>query len=74
MVELMLDEEYILSISDPIHDLLLRLVGEYLVLGGLPEVVQAWIDHEELDRCGEILDLITAACRQDFAKYSNRCR
>lgn len=72
MIELMLDEEYILSISDPIHNLLLRLVGEYLVLGGLPEVVQAWIDHEEPDRCGEILDVITAACRQDFTKYSKR--
>jgi predicted AAA+ superfamily ATPase len=72
MVELMLEEKYMLSIGDPIHDLLLRLVGEYLVLGGFPEVVQTWIDHEELDRCGEILDVITAACRQDFTKYSKR--
>ena len=72
MVELMLDEKYILSISDPIHDLLLRLVGEYLVLGGLPEVLQAWIDDEDLDRCGEVLDVITAGCRQDFTKYSKR--
>ena len=55
-----------------IHDRLLRLAGEYLGLGGLPEVVNTWIEHEDLRRCGDILDVIATAYRQDFAKYAKR--
>jgi predicted AAA+ superfamily ATPase len=61
-----------LPVSTPVHERLLRLVGEFLVLGGLPQAVQAWIEHEDLNRCGEILDVIVAAYRQDFAKYAKR--
>lgn len=61
-----------LSISDPVHERLLRLVGDFLVLGGLPEVIETWIHHEDLNRCGEVLDIVVAAYRQDFAKYAKR--
>jgi predicted AAA+ superfamily ATPase len=60
------------AIGGAIHERLLALVGEYLVVGGLPEVVATWIAHEDAARCGEVLDVIVAAYRQDFAKYSKR--
>jgi predicted AAA+ superfamily ATPase len=58
--------------SPPVHDRLLRLVGEFLVLGGLPEVVETWVRHRDPSRCGELLDLVVAAYRQDFARYARR--
>jgi predicted AAA+ superfamily ATPase len=72
MAELLLDDQAPFSIGTPIHERLLRLAGEFLVFGGLPEVIEAWIKHEDLDRCGEILDVLVAAYRQDFAKYAKR--
>jgi len=72
MAEHVLDDQALLSMSNPVHEQLLRLLGEYLVLGGLPEVVSTWIDHEELGRCGDILDVNVSAYRQDFAKYAKR--
>lgn len=72
MAERLLDDQALFSIGAPVHERLLRLAGEFLVLGGLPEVVETWIEHENLERCGEILDLIVAAYRQDFAKYAKQ--
>lgn len=68
----LIDASSSLSISDPVHERLLRLLGEYLVLGGMPEVIGAWIKHEDLNRCGEVLDMIVTAYRQDFGKYAKR--
>ena len=61
-----------LSCTEPVHGQFLRLAGEYLVLGGLPEVVGCWVGHGNLNRCGDILDVVAAAFRQDFAKYAKR--
>jgi hypothetical protein len=72
MAEHLLDAPSPLTIGDPIHEQLLRLVAEYLVLGGLPEVVAAWLEDNNIDRCREILDMIVSAYRQDFAKYAKR--
>jgi len=72
LVELLIDASPSLSISDPVHERLLRLVGEYLALGGLPEVIGTWIKHEDWNRCGEVLNMIVTAYRQDFAKYAKR--
>ena len=72
MVEHLIGPASPTSISDPVHERLVRLVGEYLVTGGLPEVVAAWIDDEDLDQCCDILDLIVTSYRQDFAKYAKR--
>ncbi len=72
LAERLLDDEGLDSIGTPVHERLLRLAGEFIVLGGLPEVVESWIQHEDLERCGQILDVLVAAYRQDFAKYAKR--
>jgi predicted AAA+ superfamily ATPase len=72
LAKLLLDDEALFTLGDPVHERLLRLAGEFLVLGGLPEVVATWIKHEDLERCGEVLDVLVAAYRQDFAKYAKR--
>jgi len=71
MAKYLLDESPF-SINNAIHEQLLILTGEYLVLGGLPEVIATWIKFQELAHCGKTLDIIIAAYRQDFTKYSKR--
>lgn len=61
-----------LPANKAVHDQLLSLTGEYLVIGGLPEVIRTWINSKELEQCSRTLDIIITAYRQDFAKYSKR--
>ena len=36
-------------LSDPIHQKLLSFVGEYLAIGGMPEIVQCWQEKKDKD-------------------------
>lgn len=72
LAEYLLDPAPRPAASGAVHDRLLGLVGEFLVVGGLPEVASTWIEHEAPDRCSDILDDIATAYRQDFAKYARR--
>ena len=68
----LLDGEPPFPVSPPVHEKYLRLVGEYLAVGGMPEAVQSWVEHEDLARCSRIHTAITTAYRQDFAKYAKK--
>jgi predicted AAA+ superfamily ATPase len=54
-----------------LHDQLLDLVRLYSWLGGMPSVVQAWIDRGSPSECLTIQEQIIAAYKQDFLKYAN---
>lgn len=56
--------------SDAIHALINDHVKTYSMIGGLPDVVQAWIDHQDLYLCQEVQDAIINTYRQDFEKYA----
>jgi len=58
--------------NDVAHDRLLELFKNYLWLGGMPEVVQTWIDHKDPQGCQKIQDGIIETYIQDFNKYSKR--
>ena len=62
----------VLPASKVVHEQLLSLTGEYLVMGGLPEVIHTWIRSKDLEQCSRTLDVIITAYCQDFAKYSKR--
>ena len=59
-------------LSNPIHNKLLALLGEYLAVGGMPEVIQTWITRKDLKKCATIQTLLVDAYRQDFAKYCKK--
>jgi predicted AAA+ superfamily ATPase len=59
-------------LAEAVHAELLRLVGEFLAVGGMPEAVAEWIRHEDLRRCGRVHRRLADTYRQDFAKYSRR--
>ena len=60
------------EISPVIHSRLLGLLGEYLALGGMSDVVQHWINKKDLLACTKIHHMLLNAYRQDFAKYARK--
>lgn len=57
---------------EAVHRDLIRDVGEYLAVGGMPEAVREWLAERDLARCSRVHVRIADAYRQDFAKYSRK--
>jgi len=54
------------------HDRLLELLRIFLIIGGMPEVVQQYIEQRDILACQQLLDDIIITARDDFAKYRAR--
>ncbi len=54
------------------HDRLLELLRVFLIIGGMPEVVQQYIEQRDILFCQRLLDDIIITARDDFAKYRAR--
>lgn len=52
-----------------IHKKLMDLVKSYIVIGGMPESIQTFIDTESYLDCDHIKDSILATYKDDFNKY-----
>ncbi len=61
-----------MQIPDAIHTQLLNHLKTYMWLGGMPAVVQGWLDHKDVQLCQRLQDEILQAYRQDFLKYAKR--
>jgi uncharacterized protein len=59
-------------LAPPIHQKLLAHVKRFLVLGGMPEVVAAYVKNGNLNACGQVLDDLIISLKADFAKYKKR--
>ena len=60
------------KVPDAFHTKLLKLLGEYMVVGGMPEVVSFWIDQGDFVRCREIQNELIEVYRSDFLKYAKK--
>lgn len=62
------------SIDQPfsklLHDTALRLVSEYLAIGGMPEAVKTWCDFQDPFKSADVHQSLIDAYRQDFVKYA----
>ncbi len=54
------------------HHKLLRLLGEYFALGGMPEVVQNWVQKNDPHLCFKVQQRLLDDYKQDFEKYAKR--
>lgn len=63
-----------LSVSEPslppIHDELLKLIREYMALGGMPAVLSAYLQTRSALRCQDVQSDILSTYRRDFGKYA----
>lgn len=54
----------------PLADLLVRRLKEYLVVGGMPEVVSAFVASEDLAECRRLQTQVLDGYDSDFAKHA----
>lgn len=59
-------------VAGALDDLYVRHLTDYLLLGGLPEVVDTWIKTSSWMECEGVLQRLSAAYRADFYRYSTQ--
>jgi uncharacterized protein len=59
-------------LSAPIHRKLLVLLGQYLAIGGMPEVVKCWSTTQDPHTCLQIHTTLIDTYRQDFGKCGTK--
>lgn len=58
------------EVPESIHQKLIKIWGEYIAIGGMPEVVSEWIEKENFQLCRDIQDALVDVYRTDFQKYA----
>ena len=59
-------------LSEPVHRKTVELLKRFLILGGMPEVVAAYVNKNDLLECQRVLDDLISSLRTDFAKYKEK--
>ena len=70
LIEEILMHELDQEMSPVIHADALRLVGEYLALGGMPRIVSCWKNIKDPLRCSKEQSTIVTHYREDFSAYA----
>jgi len=60
------------SIAGALHMQLIKLIKEYLIVGGMPAAVSSWASQHAPDVVNQIHFDLLATYRGDFAKYNGR--
>jgi len=61
-------------IQDSLHKKLIELVRKYFVIGGMPAVVNEYINSRDIFKCQKIQRSIIDTYTDDFIKYSGRSK
>jgi predicted AAA+ superfamily ATPase len=69
LIEALIEHSPSIAINEAIHQKALRILGEFMAVGGMPEAVAAWINSGDLKNCSKINRTIIDTYRQDFNKY-----
>lgn len=64
--------DWSLNIPEAIHSQLMRIIKEYLVVGGMPAAVSNWTTEKNPESVNQIHFDLLSTYRDDFAKYSGR--
>jgi uncharacterized protein len=63
-----------IPMEDAVHKKTLDLLGEYLSIGGMPEVIARWTQTQNPTSALNVLQQIAATYRQDFEKYARKAQ
>ena len=58
--------------AEPLHQRLLKLMREYMSLGGMPAVLQSFLAQRDYGQCMNIQTGLLNTYRQDFGKYAHQ--
>jgi predicted AAA+ superfamily ATPase len=59
-------------VPEPIHCKIVEQLKNFLVIGGMPEVVAEFVESHDFLRCQKLLSALLVSFRSDFAKYKKR--
>jgi len=59
-------------LSDPVHKKVIEYLKVFLIIGGMPEVVSAYVNNNDLLSCQRVLDDLILSLRSDFSKYKEK--
>lgn len=59
-------------LDEPFHNKLIEMFRIYLMVGGMPEAVLAWISTKSFSQCRQVQQDIILAYEDDFSKYKRR--
>lgn len=62
------------SLSNAVHTMLLKDIWLFCLLGGMPGVVQTYIEGGDLNDCQAVQQRLVVNYREDFYKYSSKAR
>jgi len=72
LLQAILKANYKNPLSEPVHKKAVELLKRFLILGGMPEVVSAYVNKNDLLECQRVLDDLISSLRTDFAKYREK--
>ncbi len=58
--------------ADPIHKKLVYLYKKFLIIGGMPEAINVYVETKDLLRVQRVLDDLIISLQADFVKYKAR--
>lgn len=59
-------------LPEVIHNKLMERVRDYCIVGGMPEIVQAYVGSGDLRKCQQLLSGLVEIYRKDFNKYAKK--
>lgn len=62
------------GIPEVIHDQALKLIREYMIIGGMPMVVDSYLNNHSLLECQQYQTMLLRTYGDDFAKYAVTAR
>ena len=62
----------IMPFPEALHNRATALVKEYMAVGGMPQVLSSFIEHQDYLRCQELLSDLLESYIKDFPKYSSK--
>ncbi len=72
VVDKLLTLQQIEALPEPVHNKLLSHLKLHLFLGGMPEVLQNYLQNKDIQTVREIQNEILEAYQRDFSKYSDK--
>jgi len=60
------------SANQDSHQTALKLLGEYIAVGGMPDAVTKWCETKDINECFDVFKTIIVNYRQDFNKYADK--
>jgi uncharacterized protein len=70
LIDELLNIKDFVALPDILHEKMLSLMKMYLFLGGMPEVVQEYIDNKDIVAVRKIQNEILQSYQKDFSKYA----